>query len=160
MKASSKNPSESEVVMRELVLPSHTNSHGTIFGGTLMGWIDIAAAMCAMKHAENPVVTAHIDSLDFITPIKLGSHVIIKASINYAGNSSMVIGVRVECENPFNGEIRKTTKAYLTFVALDEFSKPVSVPKVEPKTDDDKRRYENAKTRIEERKNIRNQTKK
>jgi acyl-CoA hydrolase len=155
MARSKKVPSESEIEMRELVLPGHTNSHGTIFGGTLMSWIDIAAAMCAMKHAANPVVTAHVDGIDFMTPINVGSQVVLKASINYAGRSSMVIGVKVMVENPFNGQTRQTTKAYLTFVALDEFGKPIEVPEVAPVTEDDKRRFENAKTRTQARKEMR-----
>jgi acyl-CoA hydrolase len=155
MARSKKVPSESEIEMRELVLPGHTNSHGTIFGGTLMSWIDIAAAMCAMKHAANPVVTAHVDGIDFMTPINVGSQVVLKASINYAGRSSMVIGVKVMVENPFNGQTRQTTKAYLTFVALDEFGKPIEVPEVDPVTEDDKRRFENAKTRTQARKEMR-----
>lgn len=135
--------------MRQMVMPGDTNIHGTIFGGKIMSWIDIAGAMVATKHCENPVVTANISDIDFFSPIKVGYHVIIKASINYAGKSSMVIGVKVESENPYTGKVRKTTKAYLTFVALDEYGKPVAVPKVSPQTDTEKRRYENAKKRKE-----------
>lgn len=130
-------------------MPGDTNKHGTIFGGKILAWIDIAAAMCAEKHCHKPVVTAHIDDIDFLSPIKVGYHVIVKASINYAGNSSMVIGVKVESENPYTGERRVTTKAYVTFVALDEFGKPIAVPKVNPVSEEDKRRYENAKKRKE-----------
>lgn len=142
-----KSPSESAIEMREMVMPGDTNPHGTIFGGKIMSWMDIAAAMCASKHSENPVVTVHISDIDFISPIKVGSHVVIKASVNFVGKTSMVIGVKVECENPYTGQIRKTTKAYLTFVAVDELGKPISVPKLEPKTPDEIRRYENAKQR-------------
>ena len=144
----SKTPRESEVIMREMVMPSDTNAHGTIFGGKVMSWIDIAAAMCAARHCNNPVVTVHIDDIEFRSPINIGSHVIIHASINYAGNTSMIIGVKVESENPITGVSRMTTKAYLTFVAIDEFGKPVAVPKVEPITEDDKRRFGNAKARV------------
>ncbi len=154
-----KTPSESEITMREMVMPGDANKHGTIFGGKIMAWIDIAAAMAAERHCQKPVVTAHIDDIDFLSPIKVGYHVIINASINYAGNSSMIIGVKVESENPYTGERRTTTKAYLTFVALDEFGKPVVVPKVDPQTEDDKRRYENAKTRRESNKKLRSDLK-
>ena len=143
----SKSPNESQIEMREMVMPGDTNKHGTIFGGKIMSWIDIAAAMCAEKHCQSPVVTAHIDDIDFLSPIKVGHHVIIKASINFAGNSSMIIGVKVESENPYTGKKRTTTKAYLTFVALDEFGKPLKVPKLLPKTQDEVRRFENAKKR-------------
>lgn len=154
-----KTPRESEITMREMVMPGDANKHGTIFGGKIMAWIDIAAAMCAERHCEKPVVTAHIDDIDFLSPIKVGHHVIIKASINYAGNSSMIIGVKVESENPFTGEGRITTKAYVTFVALDEYGKPIPVPKVDPQTDDEKRRFENAKTRKEANKKLRSDLK-
>lgn len=154
-----KAPSESEITMREMVMPGDANKHGTIFGGKIMAWIDIAAAMAAERHCQKPVVTAHIDDIDFLSPIKVGYHVIINASINYAGNSSMIIGVKVESENPYTGERRTTTKAYLTFVALDEFGKPVMVPQVDPQTVDDKRRFENAKTRRESNKKLRSDLK-
>ena len=150
-----KAPSESQIMMREMVMPGDTNPHGTIFGGKIMSWIDIAAAMCAERHCENPVVTVHIDDIDFISPIKVGQHVVIKASINYAGNSSMIIGVKVLSENPYTQETKITTKAYLTFVALDEYGKPLSVPKVRPETEDEIRRYDNAKKRKEANKSLR-----
>lgn len=155
----SKKPSESQIEMREMVMPGDANKHGTIFGGKIMAWIDIAAAMCAERHCQKPVVTAHIDDIDFLSPIKVGHHVIVKASINYAGTSSMIIGVRVESENPYTAQRRTTTKAYVTFVALDEYGKPVCVPKVEPETDDDKRRFENAKKRKEANKKLRSDLK-
>jgi acyl-CoA hydrolase len=143
-----KTPAESAVTMRELVMPGDTNAHGTIFGGKVMSWIDIAAAMCASRHSEHPVVTVHVDDIEFKSPINIGSHVIIKASLNYVGNTSMIIGVKVESENPYTGVSRVTTRAYLTFVALDEFSKPIAVPKLKPETDDDLRRFNNAKERV------------
>lgn len=152
-------PSESEITMREMVMPGDTNKHGTIFGGKIMAWIDIAAAMCAERHCQKPVVTAHIDDIDFLSPIKVGYHVIINASINYSGKSSMIIGVKVESENPYTGERRKTTKAYLTFVALDEYGRPVPVPQVNPKTEQDIRRFENAKTRRDSNKKLRSDLK-
>jgi acyl-CoA hydrolase len=150
----SKKPSESQIEMREMVMPGHTNPHGTIFGGTVMSWMDIAAAMCASKHCNNPVVTVHVDDINFISPIKMGHHALIKASINYAGKTSMIIGVKVESENPYTGVVRKTTKAYLTFVAVDEFGKAVEVPAVEPETDEERRRFENAKKRVESKKQL------
>jgi len=91
MKLPNKTPSETAIEMREMVMPSHTNTHGTIFGGTVMSWIDIAAAMVAARHCGKPVVTAHIDDIDFIAPIKMGYHVLIQASLNYVGKSSMIV---------------------------------------------------------------------
>lgn len=144
-----KSPSESAVVMREMVMPGDANKHGTIFGGKIMSWLDIAAAMCAERHCNNPVVTAHISDIDFISPINVGYHVIISASVNYVGRSSIVVGVRVDSENPYTGETRKTAKAYLTFVSIDEFGKSIEVPRLIVETKDEKRRYENAQKRAE-----------
>ena len=159
MKLSPKKPSESAVEMREMVMPNHTNPQNTVFGGTVMSWIDIAAAMVAARHCARPVVTAHIDDIDFIAPIKMGYHVLIKASLNYVGKTSMIIGVKVTSENPYTGEIRTTTKAYLTFVALDDLGKPVEVPPLLPETEDEIRRFENAKKRVQMKKDVRSQLK-
>lgn len=142
-----KTPRESAIEMREIVMPHHSNALGTIFGGIVMSWIDIAAAMCAAKHCNMNVVTAHVDDIDFLEPIQIGEHVVIKASINYAGKTSMVIGVKVLVENPYTNECKKTTKAYLTFVALNKDKKPAEVPQVQPETENDQRRYNNAMER-------------
>lgn len=155
MKNAPKTPSESSVEMREMVMPNHTNPQNTVFGGTVMGWIDIAAAMVAARHCGRPVVTAHIDDIDFIAPIKMGYHVLIQASLNFVGRTSMIIGVKVTSENPYTGEVRTTTKAYLTFVALDDLGRPVEVPPLKPETADEIRRYENAKKRVEMKKHVR-----
>jgi acyl-CoA hydrolase len=155
-----KTPEESAVEMREMVMPNHTNALNTVFGGTVMGWIDIAAAMVAARHCGKPVVTAHIDDIDFIAPIKVGYHVLIQASLNYVGRSSMIVGVRVTSENPYTGESRVTTKAYLTFVALDDLGRPIEVPGLEPQTEDEIRRFENAKKRVEMKKEMRGTFKK
>jgi acyl-CoA hydrolase len=155
MKRNSKPPSETAVEMREMVMPHHTNPQNTVFGGTVMSWIDIAAAMVAARHCGRPVVTAHIDDIDFIAPIKVGYHVLIQASLNYVGKSSMIVGVKVTSENPYTGENRTTTKAYLTFVALDDLGRPVSVPELRPETEDEIRRFENAAKRVAMKKEIR-----
>jgi acyl-CoA hydrolase len=155
MKKEPKTPSESSVEMREMVMPNHTNPQNTVFGGTVMSWIDIAAAMVAARHCGRPVVTAHIDDIDFIAPIKVGYHVLIQASLNYVGKSSMIVGVKVTSENPYTGEVRTTTKAYLTFVALDDLGRPVEVPPLKPETEDELRRYENAKKRVQMKKDVR-----
>jgi len=133
---------DSQVTMTELVLPSHTNSLGTIFGGVVMSWIDIAAAIAAGRHTRRAVVTASVDALNFVAPIKLSWVVNLKASVNYVARSSMEVGVRVEAENLLTGEKNHTVTAYLTFVALDAKGHPVEIPKVLPETADEKRRYE------------------
>ncbi len=150
-KSEGKVPADSSVVMTELVLPSHTNALGTIFGGTVMSWIDIAAAISAMRHARRQVVTASIDALNFVTPIKLGYVVQIHAMVNYVSRTSMEVGVRVDAENPHTGESKHAVTAYTTFVALDEHGKPTPVAPLTPKTPEDKRRYEEAKVRREAR---------
>lgn len=160
MKKSVKTPAESAVEMREMVMPHHTNPQNTVFGGTVMSWIDIAAAMVAARHCGRPVVTAHIDDIDFIAPIKVGYHVLIQASLNYVGRTSMIVGVKVTSENPYTGESRTTTKAYLTFVALDDLGRPIEVPELKPETEDEIRRFENAKKRVAMKKSVRDTLKK
>ncbi|MBA2405295.1 MAG: acyl-CoA thioesterase [Bdellovibrionales bacterium] len=141
--------------MREMVMPHHTNPQNTVFGGTVMSWIDIAAAMVASRHCSRPVVTAHISDIDFIAPVKMGYHVLIQASLNYVGKTSMIVGVKVISENPYTGESRTTTKAYLTFVALDDLGRPVQVPELKYETEDEIRRFENAKKRVAMKKSVR-----
>lgn len=155
MTIKSKTPSDSAIEMREMVMPNHTNPQNTVFGGTVMSWIDVAAAMVAARHCGRPVVTAHISDIDFIAPIKMGYHVLIQASLNYVGKTSMIVGVKVTSENPYNGECRTTTKAYLTFVALDDLGRPSQVPALVPQTEDEVRRYENAQKRVDMKKKVR-----
>ncbi len=142
-----KSVSESQIIMTEMVLPPDTNAIGTIFGGKVVSLIDIAAAMAAGKHARSTVVTASIDALQFVSPVKLGEYIHIKASVNYAGRTSMEVGVRVDKENPLSGEMKHTATAYLTFVALDTDGKPREVPGILPNTDVERRRFEAAKIR-------------
>ncbi|MCB0357955.1 MAG: acyl-CoA thioesterase [Bdellovibrionales bacterium] len=133
--------------MTEMVLPTHTNSLKTIFGGTIMSWVDIAAAISAQRHAQKPVVTASIDDLHFVAPVKAGWVVNLKASVNFVANSSMEVGVRVDAENPITGEFFHTASAYLTFVALDSQGQPTAIPKVIPETAAEKKRFEQAQVR-------------
>ncbi|MFL5815637.1 MAG: acyl-CoA thioesterase [Bdellovibrionia bacterium] len=147
----SKSPQESAVTMTEIVLPSDTNALGTIFGGKVMSWIDIAAAMAGGRHARRVVVTASIDALHFLAPIKLGHYVHIRASVNFASKTSMEVGVRVESENPLTGEMTHTSTAYTTFVALDDLGRPTPIPPIKPQTPDELRRFEAAKKRREAR---------
>ncbi len=142
--AKTKTPADSIVVMTELVLPQHTNALGSIFGGTVMSWIDIAGAISAGKHSQCSVVTASIDALHFIAPIKLGHAVELKACINLTGTSSMEVGVRVDSENLITGEKFHNVSAYLTFVAIGSDGKPHPVPTLVPKTETDKRRQKAA----------------
>lgn len=139
--------SQSFVSMTELVLPSHINALDTIFGGVIMSWIDIAAAISAQRHSQMPVVTASIDALNFVAPVKKGWVVNLKASVNYVSRTSMEVGVRVDAENPIERKTFHTASAYLTFVALDRDGRPAPVPPVKPETDDQVRRFKAAERR-------------
>ena len=151
---SKKTVKDTQVIMHELVLPNDTNVLGNVHGGRVMCLMDICAAMSAYKHARQPVVTASVDQLDFLAPAKKGDILILKSSVNYAHKTSMEIGVRIDAERPFTGEIRHTATAYLTFVAIDKDNRPSVIPKILPETNDEKRRYERAKKRhLKRRKN-------
>jgi len=142
-----KSPKDSAIETRYIVMPDHANHYGTAFGGVIMSWIDLIAVMVAQRHCEREAVTLSVDRLTFISPIQIGDHVILRASVNYTGTSSMEIGVQVIKENPYKQERVRATTAYLTFVALDENKKPIPVPKVVPETEDEIRRFNNAKIR-------------
>lgn len=145
-----KTVSESAVEMRFLVMPNDTNPQNSIFGGTVMSWIDMAAAMVAERHSNRPVVTVHVDDISFKAPMKVGDHALIKASINYVGKTSMLVGVKVIAENPFTGITRHTTTAYLVFVALDDIGRPIQIRDLIPESEDEKRRYNDGQARIED----------
>lgn len=149
--AGTKPVSSSQVIMTELVLPSHTNALGSIFGGTIMAWIDIAAAIAAQRHSGRDVVTASIDRLDFVAPVYKGWVVNMKASVNYTSRTSMEVGVRVDAENPKTGETFHTASAYTTFVALGSNGKPIEIPGLELETETDRRRYDAGKRRRDQR---------
>ncbi|MGH1467913.1 MAG: acyl-CoA thioesterase [Bdellovibrionales bacterium] len=142
-------PEASSVVMTELVLPYHTNALNSVFGGTIMSWIDIAAAISAGKHCQKDVVTASIDALHFIAPAYVGWVVEVYARVNYVSRTSVEVGVRVESIAPKNGKRVHTASAYLTFVALDDSGKATKAPPLKLKTDDDRRRAEKATVRRE-----------
>lgn len=138
---------ESQIEVTHIVQPTHTNSLGTIFGGQLMAWIDLAAAICAERHARRVCVTASMDGLHFLAPLRAGNIVILKASVNYTHKTSMEVGVKVEGEDPLTGRCWHTASAYLTFVAIDKKCRPVAVPPVIPGESDEKRRWREAEVR-------------
>jgi acyl-CoA hydrolase len=153
-----KTVKESQVEMTELVLPNDTNQLGNLLGGRLMHWVDIAAALCACRHAARICVTASVDEMNFLMPVKLGHVVHLFASINRAFRTSMEVGVHVEVEDYRTGDTRHVNTAYLTFVALDEFGHTVVVPELVCENDDERRRFEAAgirrDARLERRKMI------
>ena len=142
-----KTVKESQVVMTELVLPHHTNALGSVFGGTIMSWIDIAAAIAAQRHSGRAVVTASIDDLHFVAPVYLGWIVNLKASVNFVSKTSMEVGVRVDAENPREGTSFHTASAHVTFVALDKDGKPTLVDPIKPESNEEVRRYKEAELR-------------
>src|SRR5665213_2582653 len=126
-----KTPSESLIVMTELVLPNDTNLHGNLMGGRLMYWMDIAAALAGSKHSNAPVVTASVDNISFTNPIKLGNVVHIEAKVTRAFNTSMEVHINVWGEDIIQQYRYKSNEAYYTFVALDPNSKPRVVAQLE-----------------------------
>lgn len=151
-----KKISDSQITMTELVLPNHTNQLGNLLGGQLMHWIDICAALSAAKHNRRVCVTASVDRIDFHHPIKLGDAVTLVASINRVFRTSMEVGVKVYAQNFREGTKIHTNTAYLTFVSVDKDGKPVNAIEAIPETDDEKRRYDEALTRRENRLKDRN----
>jgi len=139
--------SDSHVEMTEIVLPNDTNQLGNCMGGRVMHFMDIAAAIAARRHARTTCVTAAVDEIDFHEPVPMGSVLVLLASVNYAGRTSMEIGVRVEMESTKSGLRKHCASAYFTFVALDEQGNPTPVPGLEPGTENEKRRQREAAER-------------
>lgn len=149
--ANPKKVSESKMIMTELVLPHHTNQLGKLLGGQLMHWIDICAALSAAKHSHFVCVTASVDRIDFHHPINLGDAVTLYASVNRAFNTSMEVGVKVFAESFREGTRIHTNSAYLTFVSVDQDGKPVKTNEIIPESEDERRRFEEALKRRENR---------
>ena len=139
-----KTPSESVIIMTELVLPNDTNVFGNLMGGRLMYWMDIAAALSAQKHSNAPVVTASVDNISFENPIRLGNVVHIEAKVSRAFTTSMEVHLRVWGEDMKKRLKYKSNEAYYTFVALNENSKPQPVPELTAETEDEKKLFESA----------------
>jgi acyl-CoA hydrolase len=140
---------ESQSEMTELILPNDTNTLGNLLGGRLMHFIDLVGAMAAYRHSRTHVVTASMDHIDFIAPVHVGDLLILKSSVNRAFNTSMEVGVKVWVENTIAGTHRHVASAYLTFVAVDSQGRRVPVAGLEPATDEEKRRYDEAGRRRE-----------
>ena len=139
-----KKPSDSLIIMTELVLPNDTNLFENLMGGRLMYWMDIAAALAGSKHCSSPVVTASVDNISFTNPIKLGNVVHIEAKVTRAFNTSMEIYLRVWGEDIIQQYKYNSNEAYYTFVALDPHGKPRSIAKIEPETEHEEELYKGA----------------
>jgi len=140
---------ESISEMTEIVLPNDANPLNALLGGRLMHWIDLAGAMAAHRHSRAYVVTASIDHMDFLVPVRVGDFVILRSSVNRAFRTSMEVGVKAWVEYYRSEENRHVSSAYLTFVAIDAAGNHLVVPPVVPETEDEKRRYEGAARRRE-----------
>lgn len=152
-----KTVEQSQVTISELMLPSHSNFNGKIHGGYVLSLLDQIAFACASKHSAEYCVTASVDTVDFLKPIEIGELVTMKASVNFVGTSSMLVGIRVEAENIQTGEIKHCNSSYFTMVAKDKEGNSVKVPGLILKSKDDIRRfaksikrYENKKMRSKE----------
>ncbi|MEO7800816.1 MAG: acyl-CoA thioesterase [Ginsengibacter sp.] len=139
-----KNSSESLVVMTELVLPNDTNTFGNLMGGRLMYWMDIAAALSALKHCSSPVVTASVDNISFTSPIKLGNVVHIEARVTRAFNTSMEVHLKVWGEDALLQARYKSNEAFFTFVAINEKGKASPVPQIIPQDAEEIRLFDGA----------------
>ena len=138
---------ESHATMSELMMPHMANNMGNVFGGVILSLADHVAAVSAMRHSRHQCVTVSVDKVDFREPIKVGELVTAMSRVNFAGRSSMEIGVKIMSEVITTGEKRHTNSCYLTYVALDDKGHPTEVPPIAPETPDEKRRYERAAAR-------------
>ena len=142
---------DSYVEATHLVLPGDANVHGSIFGGHVAAWLDLACAVAAMRHCRKPVVTASMDDLHFHAPIKVGHFAIVQAQVNAVFRTSMEVGAFIWSEDPYTGERRHTSTAFLTFVSLDEQGKPTVLPPLLLETEEERAREAEAKLRRENR---------
>lgn len=139
--------SDSRATLARWMGVGDANSNGNVHGGVIMRLVDEAAGLAAVRHSRRQVVTAAMDRMSFLYPIYVGELVTFTASVNAAWRSSMEVGVRVEAENPRTGEVRHTSTAYLTMVALDESGTPTPVPSITPSTPTEERRRHEAELR-------------
>jgi acyl-CoA hydrolase len=135
---------DSQSEMAEIVLPNDANPLGSLLGGRLMHWIDLAGAMAAHRHSRNYVVTASVDHIDFLVPVRVGDLVILRSSVNRVFTTSMEVGVKVFVENYIADTAQHVGSAYLTFVAVDSSGNRMKVAPVIPESEEQRRRYEDA----------------
>lgn len=151
-------PSETRTEQSWIVMPGQANSLGTVFGGQVAAWIDVAAAVSAQRFCRSAVVTVAMDDLLFRAPIRIGHVAVLQAQVNWAGRTSMEVGVRVDGEDPLTGLRVHTSTAYLTFVAVDAQGQTTPVPTLLPESEDEKRRWRQAQERRKRRMDLRERT--
>ncbi|MEN7548333.1 acyl-CoA thioesterase [Rapidithrix thailandica] len=144
-----RSPKESQTTITELMIPSYANFGGKIHGGILLSLMDKVAYACATKHSGMYCVTVSVDTVDFLQPVEVGDLVSLMASVNYVGNSSMIIGIKVIAENVKQREVKHTNTSYFTMVAKGEDDRPVKVPPLKLETGEDIRRFAEAIKRKE-----------
>ena len=146
-KRAGKPVAESTTTSVRIMMPTDANIRGNVFGGSIMRYMDEIAAVVAFRHAQKNVVTASIDRMNFIAPVYIGNLLVLKASVNYVGKTSMEVGVRMEAEDLITGRVTHVGSCFLTYVALDDRGNPTQVRPVTPVSRDEKRRYREAITR-------------
>jgi acyl-CoA hydrolase len=149
---------ESMSEMSEFALPNDANTLGTLFGGKVMSLVDLAGSLAAVRHARGPVVTASVDYMTFLHPIHIGQLVILRSQVNRVFRTSMEVGVKVFVEDLRTRDVRHTSSAYLTFVAIDKEGNRVPIPPVIPESEDEKRRYQDAGERRRQRLEMKTRT--
>src|SRR6266481_4971005 len=140
---------DSQSEMTEIVLPNDANPLAALLGGRLMHWIDLAGAMAAHRHSRSYAVTASVDHIDFLVPVRVGDFVVLRSSVNRVFHTSMETGVKIFVENYIADTAQHVASAYLTFVAIDAQGNHLKVPAVIPETADQQRRYDDAGRRRE-----------
>ncbi|MCB0174508.1 MAG: acyl-CoA thioesterase [Anaerolineae bacterium] len=138
---------ESQVALNQLMLPEHANPMGSVHGGNIMKLVDETGGLCAMRHSRRPVVTVAMDSMTFHQPVNVGDMLMLEANMTWVGSSSMEVEVMVKAENLLTGEQTHTNTAYLVYVALDDTGRTTSVPPLLIETEQEKRRWQEAKAR-------------
>ncbi len=140
---------DSQVTLSQQMMPSDANPLGNIHGGYIMKLVDEAGGLAAMRHAHRPVVTVALDSMSFLSPVKVGHLLTLRSAVNWVGKTSIEVGVRVEAENPITGDIVHTNSAFAVYVALDDTGHPCTVPPLILESADERRRWEEAEARQE-----------
>jgi uncharacterized protein (TIGR00369 family) len=149
--------SASVSILATLAEPAHANPMGNVHGGHIMKLVDQAAAAAAIRHAGRLCVTASIDRLDFLHPVRIGDIIELRSAVNFTHTTSMEVGVHIDAENLATGKRNHVASAYLIFVALDENGRPAHVPPVLPESQSEKLRYQQAALRYRQRKDLREQ---
>ncbi len=140
-------PEASELTLAQVMLPEDANPHGNVHGGTLMKLADTAGGTCASRHARSLVVTVVVDSMTFERPVYVGDLVVVRAWVTWTGHTSLETEITIDAENVLTGEVRRVSKAYLVYVAIDAAGRPVPVRPLEVATPAQRRRWDEAEQR-------------